>query len=109
MRIVITQQDIENGQPGVPSCCPIALAAQRVYNCPVTVDGESFSRKTQDSDEFGHYDYWVSYDLPKSARDFVAAFDAEWMVAPFEFDGPDKLGQANAACMNDYYSSYGDL
>lgn len=68
----VTARDIENGEAGVCSMCPIALALKRkglkgwVLPVSVMVDGT----------------YVV---LPENASDFIEMFDNKKPVKPFKF------------------------
>ena len=76
MRIEVTQEDIDLGEPCDPLLCPVALAIDRQLpgsDCEVeycTIDLEP----------------GMVFKTPQSVRNFIAAFDEEEPVAPFSFD-----------------------
>ncbi len=74
MRIHVNYRDIDDGEPGSPHRCPIALALKRklkTTNVRVTggalIDGHRFS-------------------LPAKARDFISDFDEGRDVEPLVFN-----------------------
>lgn len=76
--ISVTKEDIENGIPRQPNCCPIALAVCRAIglnsaDCLLEVDGDI---------NFYPWDVWIknAWLMP-----FVVAFDREELVFPFNF------------------------
>lgn len=75
--INVTQEDINNGKPGEPSYCPIALAAQRVIPERVRVRTRIMN--------IGKYGETV-VSLPIVAVEFVEDFDAHCKVQPFSFE-----------------------
>jgi len=76
----ITQIDIDAGEPGMCSTCPVALSLLRHYDT-VTVDGGTFGIhiwiKGQDFER---------HDTPKEVAEFIKRFDAEESVEPMEFE-----------------------
>ena len=93
-RYEVTLEDIEDGKRGDCTRCPVSLAIQRqglpsewllnVGGLPGTIS-------------FCYRDYVaclldecrISFLLPISVSRFIANFDAERTVEPFEFDLPD--------------------
>ena len=73
-KIEVTQADIDEGSSGEPESCPIALAAQRTMNKPVSV-----YRKTMGTGR-------LRWPLPKAAIEFVDRYDAGAYVEPFSFE-----------------------
>ena len=76
IRLTVTQSDIQDGQPGHPEQCPIALAFSRRFGLEVSVDGERVFIDTGD-DMPG-----VQYKTPDEASDFIRLFDAHKPVMP---------------------------
>jgi len=79
LEVTVTQDDIDKGVRGQPGCCPIARALART--CPRI--HASVGDRTADLYADGEWLYET--DLPREAKAFVAAFDAEKPVAPFTF------------------------
>lgn len=74
MKVIVTQEDIDNGDRTQSARCPIALAISRAYgikNIAVGMDRVTGMSKTR----------W----LPIEAQNFVLAFDNGEPVEPFEF------------------------
>ena len=75
-KITVTKWDIDNGRPGSPISCPIALACRRAkimspnVFCREVIYGKGRSREFQ---------------LPKKARSFICRFDEGLSVKPFSF------------------------
>jgi hypothetical protein len=87
--IDVTQEDINDGEPGTCWGCPIALAASRAlpYAEDVSVGADMLT--------VGEYDA----DLPMLASDFVHRFDnGKPTGGPFAFEVelPDVLAEAVA-------------
>lgn len=74
MKIQVTREDIKDGQRGNYRSCPIAIAASRAFDCPVTVGLVSFGTEA-----------WHCL-LPQEAKDFVRKYDNRIAVEPFEFE-----------------------
>lgn len=80
MKINVTQEDIKNGIPGDPYCCPVARACARALNNKtVSTTGLSIN-------------YWPTpYDFkslhtPSTVTAFVYSFDNGEDPGPFEFE-----------------------
>ena len=73
MIVKVTRRDIKNGHLKDEKSCPIALALRRLSFKGCKVDGYDWS--------FGN----AEAKLPKSARNFVEAFDNGKPVKPFSF------------------------
>lgn len=74
-RIVITSNDINNGECNNGNHCPIALSAKRAFK---TDDIEVYTEKIRIKDYY--------YRLPKRAKEFILEFDSEpYSVMPFNF------------------------
>lgn len=74
-RIRITDQKIEDGQPGEIDLCPVALALKEAFKTDnVSVDQNTLS-------------VTVSYEFetPAKVRQFIKKFDDNQQVQPFEF------------------------
>ena len=89
MRIDVTQEDIESGEPGEPGFCPIALAFKRVCPLDDIRDIEVMEMECQVRVHTRPDGWWV-YSLPDQAQDFVSLFDDEWKVEPFAFEMSDQ-------------------
>ncbi len=75
LKINVTQEDIDRGEPSRPSGCPIAIALRRLI--PGVIVGT-----------IGIYD--ASYDkltrgTPRRAAEFIRRFDLGQSVKPFRF------------------------
>ena len=77
IRVEVTAEDIATGVPMDGERCPIAYALLRSLNdaCYYAVDCEKVELD-------GEYDL----PLPKTAQDFILAFDDAQDVSPFAFD-----------------------
>lgn len=79
MKIRVTKKDIELGEPGSGTTCPIARAVRRVY---------------QGRDVFAGFTYVKVKSisgvtiLPEKVMDFISDFDSMRPVEPFTFDLP---------------------
>lgn len=75
----VTKKDIEGGEPGMGTRCPIAKAVQKQTNrkCAVGEDCVLFR------DRRSGYREIVS--LPARARRFILRFDRDHPVRPFSF------------------------
>jgi hypothetical protein len=81
MRIEVTAQDIEEGEPWNSWRCPIALAAARGRGLE---RGDAFvTTKEIAIRRPGGWDY---YALPDTARAFIRAFDLGESVDPITFE-----------------------
>lgn len=76
MKICVTQADIDNGFPGSPDTCPVALAISKVLN------EEPYVEVYGDEVEIDYN----TIELPEKVHKFVKAFDRNEDVIPFEFD-----------------------
>ena len=89
LHIVVKQEHIDEGIPGDELSCPIALAVAEQYPELKTV--EVCSDTLIVSNEIAE-----DYTLPEVAQEFIASFDYELEVKPFEFDAElfdeDQLG-----------------
>ena len=73
--ITVLQDDIDNGVPGKPGRCAIALAAKReLFVDYVLVNGFTLSTDTE------------SGLLPYEAKAFIPRFDQKLPVEPFKFE-----------------------
>lgn len=79
MLISVTEKDIRKGVRTSCRFCPIARAAKRAFKAVsvAVVSGKLF---VESKEEVG------MYLLPKSADDFIDAFDNGSKVEPFEFE-----------------------
>lgn len=76
MKVVVTEEDIKEGQRHSARYCPIARAIVRSKHVsPYDVSVGILDMRIDDSE----------YSLPLVARSFVANFDAGGTVKPFEF------------------------
>jgi hypothetical protein len=82
VKVQVTRADINDGRPGQPYACAIALAVKRAGATRVLVDDKGM---------------WVDggfYSLPPEASLFVARFDAQAcdrsQLEPFEFEAEER-------------------
>jgi hypothetical protein len=88
MRVEVTLEDIAQGKPHDPECCPVALALKRalphrhvlVQDGSLKIEGEV-------------------YYMPTAVKAFVGLYDNGLDVAPIEFD-TDEL-QLDYAAMGE--------
>ena len=90
MRVYVTQKDIDKGEVGDCSYCPVALAMGRLFPNlepvvqPTRVHYRIRGRKT-------HYERGMP--APKEVWEFINDFDEHKPVEPFHFDLPTSLGR----------------
>lgn len=89
MLIQITQEDINLGECGSCTRCPIALGTNRALREHDRVDllSEVSAYQIELQDEWENVK--AEIDLPARARDFVRKFDDGESVQPFCFEIPD--------------------
>ncbi len=88
VKISVTQEDIDRGNPGMCPTCPVAIAANRIlhpYKCAVMPIGNGSEMALALNGEV--------YDLPKKVFVFVDRFDWGKPVKPLSFylNVPDSL------------------
>jgi len=79
LRIDVTMQDIQKGQPKTACDCPVALAIKRnpkVVNAIVTYDKITV---------FIHDQAWYDMEVPEIVGHFLNKFDRYELVEPFSF------------------------
>lgn len=76
MRVEVSQEDIDNGVPGRPYSCAVALAVRRADGGWVSFVGSSEVRLRDHA--------WCS--LPEHVQQFIIDFDHGRRVEPFAFD-----------------------
>ena len=81
MKINVTQDDIDQGTPSDPFCCPIALAASRAFSVPANATYDYIALKLRNRNN-------KLYRTPKTASAFIRAFDHGQAVQPFSFELP---------------------
>ena len=91
MRVYVTQKDIDQGEIGGCTSCPVALALGRLFPHLKTIvqptrlyyrtRGPIWQRRQR------------AMDAPKEVRIFVDDFDEGKPVEPFHFDLPTSLGR----------------
>lgn len=74
LTVDVTAEDIKQGKAHTPDFCPIALAFKRVAMTPNVMVGNTNAVIAG-----------TCFTLPKSASDFVFAFDSKCFVEPFTF------------------------
>ncbi len=93
MKIQVTQEDIDRGEPAEAKCCPIALALSRTLNGVSVWVEKEYIVVNPDC----HYiaervptERNRAVTLPPEAQYFIAEFDDNGPddVGPFEFDLP---------------------
>lgn len=82
MKIIVTQDDIDNGQRAHAEKCPLAIsvARQTKLEDPSVSTGLVFC---------GDYEHRRYIYLPKEACDFYRNFDSGLKTEPFEFELPE--------------------
>jgi hypothetical protein len=76
IRVYVTQDDIDNGEPHNPCGCPIARAITRVRDTPTVFSSWAYIGGTCHTE----------YDLPPEATEFIRRFDIGEPVEPFDFE-----------------------
>lgn len=78
LKINVTQECIDAGVPTEPAHCPIAVAVENMgaYNIEIGSDWAIAEWN----------DRVINTELPLSAQEFIAAFDEDKPVEPFEFE-----------------------
>lgn len=77
VRVLVTPEDILNGDRRMALSCPLARATSRAVGCEVSIGSMSATLYRKQ---------WVNVDLPESARAFRQNFDEGHVVAPISFD-----------------------
>jgi len=80
MKVSVTQDDIDNGQPFEPGCCPVAIAVKRL--CPNA--REVWVGGVIDVDR-------QRFKFPEEVRIFISHFDTGIKVQPIEFEATEEL------------------
>jgi len=80
MLISITQQDIDFGQRGSCSRCPIAIAIRRKIPRAGAIAVSPYSIR------WVHDDVWWDAYVPSEVKEFITKFDAYCPVEPMEFE-----------------------
>ncbi len=78
MRIEVTAEDIEKGEPRSSCSCPVTLAIRRATMIDFVMTG--YLRIN-----IGHC---IKLFSPDAVKKFISAFDNDEPVKPFEFDLP---------------------
>jgi hypothetical protein len=84
LKITVTEQDILQGVRGHIYICPVGLAAFRVFNKKVIVDGGKIYTYDDRNMEIG-------YQLPKEISNWIADYDNGKVVEPIEFEVDDII------------------
>ena len=85
MKIIVTQEDIQNGRHNDPWCCPIANAANRAFgervseSTPLSVTDIYISFVDSDTTQR------VVYSVPRTAKKFIHRFDNDLPVEEISF------------------------
>lgn len=74
----ITQSDIDAGEPGMCSDCPVALSLLRYYDW-VAINGSQIETWMDGFDQEDH-------ETPEKVAKFIKRFDAYKSVEPMEFE-----------------------
>ena len=84
-KVVVSQQNIDEGAPGQPDCCPIALAlADMGMRGRLVFPSHADCFDGQSS---------FTFDMPVEASRFIDDFDNSNLVSPFIFEAEfKKLG-----------------
>lgn len=91
VKIMVTQADIDRGEPREGGSCPIALACLRAFPDRGTMVHVSDDHLVVNRlDEQGYGRDPVAYALPPSAQEFIQKFDGRQdctpCPGPFEFE-----------------------
>lgn len=81
MKVTVEQRHIVKGRPGHPNYCPIALAVKDMFPGKEIGVGNNFFLSIGEE--------W--YSIPRSARNFIDAFDFKLPVQPFSFTMKKRL------------------
>jgi hypothetical protein len=88
MLVEVTQEDIAMGQKANCTCCPIALAIDRIVTPNISVNVNQsrvwFSELVKDSDNWRVIPYHAN--LPEDAAQFILHFDSGHYVGPISFE-----------------------
>lgn len=83
--IKVTAQDIEEGIPAKPDCCPVALAVKKVIDVfDLTVEAGTIELEDYDCVEYEAV--IVTHGQRNKLEKFVIDFDNHEQVLPFEFE-----------------------
>lgn len=82
-KVVVTQDDIDNGVPKSARSCPIANALKRTDISP---EGYLVEVAVPDVCVYNDEELVDVYDLPDEAVNFATLFDKGEKVEPFEFE-----------------------
>lgn len=87
MKIRVTQEDLENGNPADAETCPVALAIKRAMpGADVLVDGNQVEFRTGEQSIIGD-DIVRGISLPNHIRNWIGRYDMNPEEAePVEFD-----------------------
>ena len=77
MIINVTQEDIDNGEDGKSTRCPIALAVNRFFDYKGNASVGQFMIRVSGIEK--------DYKLTKNCERFISRFDDHKMVHPFHF------------------------
>jgi len=78
----ITQADIDAGEPGMCSDCPVALSLLRHYDCVMVSGGAKIMTCIEGREAEYH-------NTPKKVVKFIKRFDGHKSVEPMEFELED--------------------
>jgi hypothetical protein len=100
IRVEVTAEDINRGEPGSCKHCPIALAMDRAL-AAIGIDVRSWVILPYV--RLGPKSANTYAVLPPAALVFAKHFDGEWDVEPFSFDLelPDELSPAEGPAMEE--------
>jgi hypothetical protein len=76
--IDVTQDEIDEGQPGNPFTCPIALAINRRFPC-------AYAEVCSTSIDFDLDGVCHRFNVSREVRHFISDFDEREPVRPFTF------------------------
>ena len=79
-RILMEQDDLEEGIPGDVHMCPVARAVSRMYEDELRVSVGLSTMKLYKGREF------IEFNLPTEASEFISEFDEGSDLEPIEFD-----------------------
>lgn len=83
LKVEVTQQDIEKGEPHFCSSCPISLALTRAFGEPMSIGyGEIWYGGVMDSQS----SRVCRQGFSKEVKEFIARFDNGIAVEPFSFE-----------------------
>jgi hypothetical protein len=94
MKIIVTKEDIENGERRSAQSCPISLAMKRTFQESGRIVNSIWTK-------YGHSEIYLQEEtdliriecmLPNEASEFIRNFDYKGEVKPFSFEVEESKG-----------------